>query len=621
MRSPAAALLAALFCLPLLALPAEASKIGDLLKKLRIDEIEKPAETAPPAQTSSPADSAPGAPVSGGESIALGEIESLLAAKKFKDAIARIDEMCAKGEGGDVLPFLSYLRGRIAAANLQDRDAAIRYYRETSERFPQARYGLLARESLEALGTTQITELTLKARMDGLKTEIDALTAELEATSFVRFLRRAELKKKLVDLQGRYVAAKDLLESFRESPEALVKREGEGRRVQSPAARATAARTARALKDGYNLRDKPWGKVVGTLKKGQKLEIVGTEKVDGKTWYKVRVGDKTAYVFEAGVAVEGGGAEEIAEEPQDEFQSGIVRRLVAIVYGAGADDPTDLSDPALVTFFLNQPELSRAFPEMVEKRDAKEMRAILTGLLRMIHHTPLRRALGKPLARRDYAGAYRLYREKHTENYADPAIFPFNESAVPTVIINIAAKRLRVYRDGLPIFDVPMVPGQKKYPGETGNTKTRVGSYKVESWHESYTTADYPVKWSDDVWAGAFGKWCAKIGPKGQGQHIHGTRGPEILGNIPINYAPGSHGCIRLANKNITRLHEMVPVGAKVIKTYCLHERAARRGVFGESFKTSVYDNLYDYDVTKDGWFYPGAGVFIDHQEPADAVR
>lgn len=394
--------------------------------------------------------------------------------------------------------------------------------------------------------------------------------------------------------------------------------------TQTPSETAgSTARKGRCIRDGYNVRKGPWGDKCGSLKIGERVTILGETLHQGKKWYQIRYSGGEGYAFHEGIAVDGETTPGGPGEPQDEFQTGIVRNLAKILYVNGRH-VLQMSEVEMFTHFMQTPELGENFPDVLAKRDRGELKKIAEGLMRMLHFTPLRRALGDELARNDYPAAYRKYQKEYTDNYDDPAIYPFKQDALPVMIVNIPARRLRIYRDGLKIFDVPIVPGRSnKDNTEGGNIQTRVGKFKLESWHQEYTTAAYPVKYSENMWKAAFGLWAAKFGPNSNGQHMHGTYGPKWLGNVPINYAPGSHGCIRVANKNILLVHEMCPPGTRLIKTYCVHERTASRFLGRESFKDEMYENIYDYKVDdpRAGIFFPEAGVLLDHQEPEDAVR
>lgn len=471
-----------------------------------------------------------------------------------------------------------------------------------------------ARPSYSDLSSDEVA-----ARAAEVRGKIEAKNKELADTGFFNFFRKARLNSEIVALQTEYSNLKAVMA-------------GGSTGTAKPSTVSRTARTpgkkyAVCVKDSYNVRSGPWGDKVGEIRKGESVEITGQEKDDkGKVWYRVSFGGKTGYCYFEGLRMEevSGGSSTpafIAPGVSDEFQTSIVKALFKILH-EGGEIPTAMSGSRLYAFFVNNKILAAGFPILVETKDKKGMAEVITGLSRMLNYTPLRKALNSRLAAGDYAGAVAEYLEKYQDNYDDPAIYGFNESAVPTIMINIPSRQLRVYRDGFLIHDFPTVPGKPNPSEAKENTQTRVGNkFRITEWCKDYTTSAYPDKWSDNIWKGAFGKFAAKIGPNGNGQHIHGTTGPEWIGNLPINYAPGSHGCSRLANKNVTILRDVAPVGSKVIKTYCVQEIQSKKGIFGESFTKKTHGNAYNYDISKGGWFIPGAGVLIDHAEPTEAIR
>lgn len=205
------------------------------------------------------------------------------------------------------------------------------------------------------------------------------------------------------------------------------------------------------------------------------------------------------------------------------------------------------------------------------------------------------------------------------------------------IMINIPSRRLRVYQGSEKIFDVPMAIGRRVYPGVRGNTRTRIGSYRITSWHKDYRSHSYPTSWGTDSWRGAFGKYTAKLGPRASYQYIHGTVGPEWLGDwlvdkldpVPADQPEGevtadamegglSHGCTRLSNTNIQALHEKCPLGTPVEKFYCLVEVV--EGPDGQPEEVT-YPNLYRYQLaTPEARFDVRRGVLTGYRHPPYAV-
>lgn len=209
------------------------------------------------------------------------------------------------------------------------------------------------------------------------------------------------------------------------------------------------------------------------------------------------------------------------------------------------------------------------------------------------------------------------------------------------IVINIPSRRLRFYEGEKLLGDIPMAIGKLRYPGARGNTRTRIGSYRITSWHKDYRSRDYPIRWSWDPWRGAFGKYTAKLGPRASYQYIHGTVGPEDLGDwlvrkLPVpeleeGDTPGaqakrlrlaeeglSHGCVRVSNRNIEMLHRETPVGTRVEKIYCLVERILQPdGTHAEV----TLPNVYSYrDIADSAVFYPDTGRTENYHHPKDAV-
>lgn len=209
------------------------------------------------------------------------------------------------------------------------------------------------------------------------------------------------------------------------------------------------------------------------------------------------------------------------------------------------------------------------------------------------------------------------------------------------VLLNIPSRRLRVYKGAAKVFDVPMGVGRLDYPGEKGNTRSRIGSHRIESWHKGYRSRAYPISWEADPWRGPFGAHTAKLGPQASYQYIHGTIGPATLGNwliekrepappedeeLPSEAARRlaeaeyglSHGCVRLSNDNIGKLRALAPVGTRVEKIYCLTERF--QDGQGGSYDV-VLPNVYAYrKVAFGAVLWPETGTLEGYRHPEDAV-
>ena len=208
-------------------------------------------------------------------------------------------------------------------------------------------------------------------------------------------------------------------------------------------------------------------------------------------------------------------------------------------------------------------------------------------------------------------------------------------------VINIPAQRLRVYEGKKLILDCKTAVGRLKYPRVRHNTRTRVGEYRVGRWQKDHTSRDYPTKWSENPWRGAFGKFTAMIWPRSGCQHVHGTIGPTELGELYLfrlpprekekdetmsaylryleHYEYGlSHGCTRLSNENIEKIKKLCPKGTPLRKIYCLHERFVTKEPW--EVKDVYYPNIYRYKISGDAIFYPQSGELEDYKHPVDAV-
>lgn len=210
-----------------------------------------------------------------------------------------------------------------------------------------------------------------------------------------------------------------------------------------------------------------------------------------------------------------------------------------------------------------------------------------------------------------------------------------------SVVINIPAQRLRVYENKKCILDCRTAVGRDHYPGVGRNTKTRVGAYSISRWVQDYTNRQYPLKWSDNNWRGAFGKAAAMLSPRSAGQHIHGTIGPVELGDFYLERMPPrkkdsnesiqdyekyvdsyeyglSHGCTRLSNENIEKFKKLCPPGTEVRKIYCLHEEFETDNQW--DVKDVYYPNIYRYQTVGDPVFYPATGELKGYVDPPDAI-
>lgn len=215
------------------------------------------------------------------------------------------------------------------------------------------------------------------------------------------------------------------------------------------------------------------------------------------------------------------------------------------------------------------------------------------------------------------------------------------KSAQRLCIINIPAQRLRVYQGTKLLLDCRTAVGRLKYPNVRHNTRTRVGEYTISRWKTDHCNRDYPTKWSQNNWRGAFGKVTAMIWPRSAGQHIHGTIGPVELGELYLVRLPPrglrdgesleqylryleyyeyglSHGCTRVANETIEKVMKLCPRGTAVRKIYCLHERFVTEETW--QVRDVYYPNIYRYNVDRKAVFFPQTGKLEGYSHPPDAI-
>ncbi|TNJ63362.1 hypothetical protein FE784_25955 [Paenibacillus hemerocallicola] len=121
--------------------------------------------------------------------------------------------------------------------------------------------------------------------------------------------------------------------------------------------------------------------------------------------------------------------------------------------------------------------------------------------------------------------------------YADPALPIVSDQGEYVIEVFPQQHKLIVWKLGQKL---------KTYPVAVGNpaTPTPIGEYKVI--------------YKGENWGEAFGpRWLGLNVPWGT-YGIHGTNKPHSIGQHL------SHGCIRMRNRDVVELFEMVPIGTKV---------------------------------------------------------
>jgi L,D-transpeptidase catalytic domain len=115
------------------------------------------------------------------------------------------------------------------------------------------------------------------------------------------------------------------------------------------------------------------------------------------------------------------------------------------------------------------------------------------------------------------------------------------------LVVDRARLRVTLYREGQIVFNAPAGIGTEAWP-------TPAGEFTVRSVLTRYASPFYgPVSFGTTARSAVLTDWPASgfVG-------IHGTNAPQLL--------PGrvSHGCIRLSNRDILRLAQLMPVGTPV---------------------------------------------------------
>jgi RHS repeat-associated protein len=138
-----------------------------------------------------------------------------------------------------------------------------------------------------------------------------------------------------------------------------------------------------------------------------------------------------------------------------------------------------------------------------------------------------------------------------------------------SIVIDLDKDTLTVYdKDKNTILTSDIVHGGENDP----KTQTSVGDFKLGEWQTDKTSKQWgsatATKWSESIWGGnAYGPYFVPmIGTDGEG--IHGTMGMSFgTWWATSRLSPTSHGCIRIPNDNIVKLHDSIlkdPAGTPV---------------------------------------------------------
>jgi len=113
--------------------------------------------------------------------------------------------------------------------------------------------------------------------------------------------------------------------------------------------------------------------------------------------------------------------------------------------------------------------------------------------------------------------------------------------------------------DGSPALKSDVVVG--------GNHTTPTGMFHASRWEKDHVSKQYGsyanTPWSQSLWGlNAFGPYQLHIQElEKRGIYIHGTMGPSWNPVTTLNslLSPTSHGCVRMSNHDVIRLHDLLP--------------------------------------------------------------
>jgi L,D-transpeptidase ErfK/SrfK len=124
----------------------------------------------------------------------------------------------------------------------------------------------------------------------------------------------------------------------------------------------------------------------------------------------------------------------------------------------------------------------------------------------------------------------------------------FAEDAQRRLVVSIPDRKIALIEDGRVVKVFPVAVGKQSTPSPTG-------SFHIAS-HVQHPTWYQPGKVVGPGPANPLGTRWMGIGYRGYG--IHGTNMPLSIGKA------ASHGCIRMRNRDVEQLFEMVEVGDPV---------------------------------------------------------
>jgi lipoprotein-anchoring transpeptidase ErfK/SrfK len=122
------------------------------------------------------------------------------------------------------------------------------------------------------------------------------------------------------------------------------------------------------------------------------------------------------------------------------------------------------------------------------------------------------------------------------------------ETPTRRLIVNIPARKVALVEDGRVVKVYPVAVGKKSTPSP-------IGTFHIAS-HVTNPSYSHAGKVIGPGPANPVGTRWMSLGYKGYG--LHGTNHPESIGHA------ASHGCIRMRNRDVEELFQLVRVGDEV---------------------------------------------------------
>jgi len=131
---------------------------------------------------------------------------------------------------------------------------------------------------------------------------------------------------------------------------------------------------------------------------------------------------------------------------------------------------------------------------------------------------------------------------------------PYRESGLYWIQINIPAFKLTLFSGESPVKEYPIAVGKPASPSRIGTCKV-VNKAKYPTWYPPDGRSPVPPGPDNPI-------SCRWLGLSWAGYGIHGTNNPASIGKAVTS------GCIRMRDKDVMELFDIVPIGTKVEFTY-----------------------------------------------------